>query len=419
MLAIGRRRGTPNATMGRMRLLHAADVHLDASYAGFGRLGKERADEVVAAFSRLPERAAEARADAVLIAGDLFDGPNTRPSTLAAVRDTLRRFIDLCVPVFLVPGNHDALTLKLNPYREIARGGRVVMQNGDHTAGRPWPLRDEQGRQLADKHRVYLLANPAMSGPVTVETGDGPLHVYGAAYDPAESEDPLSALRRDPRPGIHVALLHAYVNGTRPSTPARNALTVDLETLGRLPVDYVALGDQHELTLPDRFGGVPACYPGSFAATDPSESGPRGYVLVDIEPGQPPRIEHRDAGVRPAVEAEIDVSTCTDDEAVTDAVTSVMPTEAVPVVRLTGEASFPLDADAVTAALVERFGHAVVADESRYYPPDRLEELSAADTVAGHVVRLGRERIALAGDVKDRDVAEHALRTALRSLGVR
>lgn len=402
-----------------MRLIHVADVHLDASYAGFGRLAEERADEVVAAFRRLPDIAAETRADAVLIAGDLFDGPHPRPSTVTAARDTLRQFIDLCVPVFLVPGNHDAMTLKLNPYRELARGGRVILQNGLEASSRPWPLRDERGRQLAEKHRVYLLARPRMGPPVTVQTDAGPLHVYGMAYDSADAGDPLATFRRDPAPGVHVALLHAYVHGTRGTAPARNTLTVDVDTLKRVPVDYIALGDQHQPVLPERFGGVPACYPGSFAATEPGETGPRGYVLVDLDPGRPPSVEHRDAGVRPAIEVEVDVAPCTDDAAVAAAATGQVAAVAVPVVRLVGEASFPLDADAVRASLVERFGHAVVADGTRYYPPDQLEELASADTVAGHVVRSGRERVARAGDEYDRAVAEHALRTALRTLGVR
>jgi len=402
-----------------MRLIHVADVHLDASYSGFGRLAAERADEVVAAFRRMPDIAAEARADAVMIAGDLFDGPHTRPSTVTAVRETLRQFVDLCVPVFLVPGNHDAMTLKLNPYRELARGGRVILQNGQDAGERPWPLRDEQGRQLAEKHRAYLLARPTMGEPVTVQTGAGPLHVYGAAYDSAEAEDPLATFRRDPGPGVHVALLHAYVRGARRAAPARNALTVELEALKRIPVDYVALGDQHDTMPPERFDGVPACYPGSFAATDPRETGPRGYLLVDLEPGGPPRVEHRDSGVRPAIEAVVDVSSCSDDEAVAASATNLVPATSVPVVRLEGEASFPLDADAIRASLMERFGHAVVTDGTRYYPPDRLEELAAADTVAGHVVRLGRERVARAVAGYDRAIAEHALRTALRTLGVR
>lgn len=401
-----------------MRLLHAADLHLDAAYAGFGQLARERAAEVVAAFRRLPEAAAEARADAVLLAGDLFDGPHVSRETLAAVRETLARFIDLCVPVFLVPGNHDAITLRLTPYRELARGARVVVQHGDTARGRQWPASDEKGRQLAEKHRVYLLARPRLGAPVTVQTDAGPLHVYGAAYDPAECEDPLEGFERHEAAGVHVVMLHAYVRGAGRWRPSRNALTLGREALRRLGVDYVALGDQHRLTLPEQFDGHPVCYPGSFAATDLTEHGPRGYVLVDIEPGQPPRVEHYDAGVRRVAAADVDVTGCRDDQEVADAVVSRLPDDVVPVARLVGEPAFPLDPDRVAATLITRFGHAAVADETVCYAPARLDELAAADTVVGHVVRLGRDRIRGAASTGERDTAERALRTVLRALEV-
>lgn len=401
-----------------MRLLHVADVHLGASYSGFGDLAVERAREVVAAFRRLPEVAAEARADAVVVAGDLFDGPHPDPKALAAVREVLREFVDLCIPLFLVPGNHDAITLKLNPYRELARGARVVVQNGEEESGRQWPVRDEEGRRLAEKHSIYLLARPRLGEPVTVETAAGPLHVYGAAYDPAEAPDPTTTFQRHPAGGVHVAVLHAYVQGLGRPGKDRNALTLDLDALDRLEVDYIALGDQHRTMLPEHFSGRPACYPGSFAATDLTEVGDRGYVLVDISPGTAPAIEHRDAGVRPVAAVEVDVSACADDAGVAAAAETLVTEGVVPVVRLVGEPSFPLDADRVAGMLTDRYGHAAVADETRYYAGSRLSELAESDSVAGHVVRLAKERMDAATDDAHRTTAEQALRVVLRALEV-
>ena len=61
-----------------IRLLHLADVHLDAPLGGFGRHADVRRSQLLDAFRRLPETAADTGAHAVLIAGDLFDHP--RPS---------------------------------------------------------------------------------------------------------------------------------------------------------------------------------------------------------------------------------------------------------------------------------------------------------------------------------------------------
>jgi DNA repair protein SbcD/Mre11 len=401
-----------------MRLLHAADVHLDADYTSFGALAQHRAQEVVDAFRRLPDAAAEARADAVLIAGDLFDGPDVSPATMSAVREVLGRFVDLCIPLFLVPGNHDGISLKLSPYRELARGPRVVVQNGEDVGGRRWTVADEAGRRLAAKHSIYILARPHLGEPVSVETESGPLHVYGAAFDRAECPDPVATFQRHPGDGVHVVLLHAYVHGAGRWRATRNALTVGLEALELLPVDYIALGDQHRPVLPDQFDGFPACYPGSFAATSLTETGPRGYVIVDVDPGQPPRIRHRDAGVTPTIALDADVSSCQDDDQVAELAAGMVPERTVPFIRLVGQPAFPMDADAVAARLIDRFGHAAVVDETHYYAAERLDELAAADTVVGHVIRQGRERIAAAGTEPERERAQRALRVVLRALEV-
>lgn len=401
-----------------MRLLHVADIHLGASHSAFGALAGGRARDVLDAFRRLPDTALEHRADAVLIAGDLFDGPQPQPEVLAAVRETLRRFIDACIPVFMVPGNHDAMTLKLNPYHELARAARVVMDEDRREPGREWAVQDEEGQRLAQKHRAYILARPEFGQPVSVDTEHGPLHVYGISYDAAESREPLSTFRRAEMDGVHVVLLHAAIHDAAHWQSSGNALTMTPDALDTLEADYIALGDHHRHRPPEEFNGAPACYPGSFAALDLTESGPRGYVLVDLEPGQPPRVQHVPSGIRAVAALDLDVSTCEDDVEVAERAARAVPQDAIPVLRISGEPAFPLDADAITAELRERYGHALVVDDTRYFASQRLEELSGQDTVAGHVVRLGRERIAAAATPEDQEVAQRALRVALRALGV-
>ena len=402
-----------------MKLLHLADCHLGASYSAFGGLAAERRREVLDAFRRLPDIATEERVDAVLFAGDVFDGPRAEGETMAAVRETLRRLVDACIPVFMVPGNHDAVTLKLNPYRELARASRVrVVDETEGDQRRAWPVGDERGRRLAEKHAAYIIARPRFAEPVTVETESGPLHVYGVAYDRAECDDPLATFQRAEAPGIHVALLHAAVHDAPHWRGSGNSLVTAPEALELLRVDYVALGDHHRPRSPDEFDGVPACYPGSFAALDLTEAGPRGFALVELSPGHQPRVRHLDSGVTPVELHEMDVSGCEDDVQVAERAARMVAAGAVPVIRLVGEPGYPLDADVVATELRERFGHAHVTDETRFYDAERLAELAEHDTVAGHVVRLGRRRIEESTEDADRAIAERALRVALRALGV-
>ncbi|HEX7089545.1 MAG TPA: DNA repair exonuclease [Longimicrobiales bacterium] len=424
-----------------LRLLHLADVHLGASFSAFGRLAASRQIAVLEAFRSIPELAKREGAHAVLIAGDLFDRPQPPGAVLAAARETLRRMVDAGLHVFIVPGNHDPITVHPHPYRELPPG-------------------------------VCFFTEPVFGAPVSVETPAGPLNVYGIAFDPAKEREPLRTFRRADLPGAHVVLLHGSVQGTSHWSASPNVLKLTADALSTLGVDYIALGDHHRPRPPHEFdaaGSLPACYSGSFAALDLTETGPRGCVVADIEPGRPPVVRHVPFPI-PRVEdvGEVDVSALESDAAVADAVAAALaaalaagdargaraaagrpgsgetageasaspanwgtaggevagssadePSAAIPVARLVGTPAFPLDPDRVRDYLAERFGHAGVRDESHYYASARLDALEQTDTVAGHVVRLGRRRIASAATDAERRVAERALRIALSALEVR
>jgi len=389
-----------------LRLLHLADIHLGASFSAFGRLAASRQIAVLDAFRSIPELAKREGAHAILIAGDLFDRPQPPDAVLAAARETLRRMVEAGLHVFIVPGNHDPITMHPHPYRDLPPG-------------------------------VCFFAEPVFREPVSVETPAGPLNVYGIAFDPAKEREPLRTFRRADLPGAHVVLLHGSVQGTPHWSASPNVLKLTTDALAALGVDYIALGDHHRPRLPHEFdaaGSLPACYSGCFAALDLTETGPRGCLVVDIEPGRPPVVRQVPSAV-PRVEdvGEVDVSALESDAAVADAVATALaaagaeaaapspdqPAAAIPVVRLVGTPAFPLDPDRVRQHLAERFGHADVRDDSHYYASARLDALEQTDTVAGHVVRLGRHRIASAATDVQRRIAERALRIALSALEVR
>lgn len=102
-----------------------------------------------------------------------------------------------------------------------------------------------------------------------------------------------------------------------------------------------------------------------------------------------------------------------------DAIGEALPDRCIPVVRLAGEPAVPLDADRVRTLLEERFGHATVLDDTRFYDSARVRDLALEKTVAGHVARLGLERVNRAEDDAGRRIAERGLRLALRVMKVR
>ena len=370
-----------------LRILHLADVHIGASMSAFGDVAEARRRSVLDAFRQLPELASRVDAHAVLVAGDVFDRPEPDPESRAAVAETFARMVEDGRPVFVVPGNHDSSTLLRHPWAEPLGGARVFLG----------PTFERQ----------------------SVETAGGPLHVYGLAYDLGREDAPLSTYARADLPGVHVVLLHGSVDFSPHWKIGRNALRLPIEALAALDCDYVALGDYHGFRPPERFReGVPACYPGSFAAVDVSETGPRGYVVAELEPGGAPRVLHHPSAVPHLVDVgDVDVGGAADQEEVMRRIAERAAPGTLPLVRLTGVPDFPLDPDVIAHRLVERFGYGRVIDGSTYYANARLDRIAEEDTVAAHVVRLARQRIEAAAD-DDKAVVERARRIALHSLEV-
>jgi DNA repair exonuclease SbcCD nuclease subunit len=374
-----------------IRLLHIADVHLGASMSSFGDTAVARRRSLLDAFRELPGVARREDVNAVLVAGDLFDRPEPDGETMAAVAETFARLAEDGRPVFVVPGNHDSSTLHHHPYTEPLGGARAFL-------GAAFERR-------------------------SVETPAGPLHVYGLAYDMGREDAPLSTYARADLPGIHVVLLHGSAEFSPHWKIGRNALRLPLAALAGLECDYVALGDYHGFRPPERFGGGEApsraCYPGSFAALDLTETGPRGYVIVELEAGRSPRVALRASAV-PILQdiGDVDVGGAADHDEVMRRIAARVEAGALPIARLVGVPDFALDADAVAHRLEERYGFARVTDASTFYASARLDQIADDDTVAGHMVRLARRRIEAAPEADENAIAERALRIALRALEV-
>ena len=85
-----------------IKILHSADWHLDAPL-----LGKEELKKALASVPiKLANLCKEENCDLVLLSGDLFDGTPSADS-VAALKKAL---VQMGVPVFITPGNHDFVT---------------------------------------------------------------------------------------------------------------------------------------------------------------------------------------------------------------------------------------------------------------------------------------------------------------------
>lgn len=161
-----------------MRIIHAADFHLDSPFDGLSPdQAVERRREQRQILERLSELARSTRAEAVLLAGDLLDGDRVYYETTEALARALGQ-ID--APVFIAPGNHDYLTAR-SPY-----------------AVNTWP----------DNVHIFR------SGQIeSVELPGLNAIVYGAAFTAeSQGESLLSGFSVPDDGKLHLMVLHADVD---------------------------------------------------------------------------------------------------------------------------------------------------------------------------------------------------------------
>lgn len=376
-----------------IRILQVSDVHLGAPLSGFGPHAAERRRSVRSAFRELPELADRLAIHAVVVAGDLFDSQLPERADADLAREVLRGLADNGRRgVFVIPGNHDRCS----------------------TADSPWYTMPEE---------IDVILEPRFGAPRSIEIGDTSLHLYGVAYDPVAEPDPLAGYERLSAEGVHVVLLHAGMSDN-PGWHGGHGLRTTSPEVAAIDADYVALGDYHTCRLPTAFPGGRACYAGSFAAVRATETGPHGVVVVELESGGAPAARLLPSSVPMLIDpGDVDVSDVASDLEAAERVGARIAEESAtsgqavhPVVRLVGEPGVPLDGGRIAEALTERFGFAVVVDDTRFISSARVHALSRQRSVAGHVARIGLARADDAGDGEQRSVAEHALRIALRAL---
>src|SRR5437867_2268726 len=165
-----------------VRILHLADLHLGAAFPSMGDRSQERSRDFLNAFLRAVEFAVspDHPIDLVAIAGDLFDTHDPEEGLVFQVESAIERLTKAGVPVFLVPGTHDAYSYRRSIYRRL----RVPAGSHVFTAPtlEPGPLLKVRGE--------------------TVQT-------YGISYDPAVAERPLREFKRTGAADYHVGILHA------------------------------------------------------------------------------------------------------------------------------------------------------------------------------------------------------------------
>lgn len=236
--------------------VHAADLHLDTPFRGLGsqaaHVQQALIEASLQAFDALIDLTLEVNAAFLLLAGDLYDGPDRDVRAQLRFLRGLERLGQAGVQVFIVHGNHDPV-------------------EGGWSAIRRWP------------HHVHVFGADGVSYREVVRDG-GPLAlIHGISYRTRHVHDNLaSAFRRAEAPLFQVGLLHANVGDPdhAPYAPCT------LDDLAAANLDYWALGHVHRRQA-WRHGRGWIAYPGNLQGRSPkpSEAGAKGALVVEVVDG--------------------------------------------------------------------------------------------------------------------------------------
>ena len=231
-----------------MRIIHAADFHLDSPFDALTpEQAVQRRAEQRQILERLAELARSTRAEAVLLSGDLLDGDRVYQETVETLSRTLGQ---LQVPVFISPGNHDYYT---------HRSAYAV---------NPWP------------DNVHIFRSGQMEA---VELPRLNAVVYGAAFTADGQGESLLRGFSAPEDGrLHLMVLHADVDAQQGS----RYCPVSSQDISASNLDYLALGHIHAGSGVQYAGRVPWAYPGCPEGRGFDELGPKGVLCGEVERGR-------------------------------------------------------------------------------------------------------------------------------------
>jgi exonuclease SbcD len=276
-----------------MKLVHAADIHLDSPMHGLAAYDTAPVAELRlatrAALRNLVDLCLDERADALLIGGDLYDGDWHDYATGAHFVLEAQRLRDAGVRVVVVTGNHDSAS------------------------------RITKALRLPDN--VFVLP---VDAPGTVTFDDLGLAVHGQGYAMAAVTEDLSASYPAPVSGlVNVGLLHTSADGRfdhAPYAPCR------VERLADRGYDFWGLGHVHERVL--LHADPPILFPGCLQGRSVRETGPKGATVVTFGADGRPVLEERVLDVVRWAVCEVDAGELDDVDAVLVAAREALGTAA-------------------------------------------------------------------------------------------
>ncbi len=357
-----------------VKILHAADFHLDSAYGALGeeqaRARRQESRELV---RQLVDYANEQGAAVMLLAGDLFDSDEFFSQTGEDLALALSRFDGRA---FIAPGNHD-FCAPGSAYDRIL-----------------WP------------ENVHVFREDKLE---RVDLPEYQCSVWGAGFTAPYVEDcrVLEGFTAPDDGWTHLLVLHGDLGAKgsryRPLTA---------EQLAATGADYAALGHQHAFSGVHTAGKTAWAYSGCLEGRGFDELGEKGFLCGTVSPGKA-EMRFVPFGARRYEILRVDVT----DSQPLAAVSGALPRDTekdVYRVILTGETDAPVRLDWLQQELANRFYALELRDQTRM--KQDLWERCGDDSLRGLFLRELRKKYDAAADEAERKKIEQAVRFGLAAM---
>ncbi len=260
--------------------IHAGDIHLDSPLRNLA-FEEDTPRELIRsavrrAFDNLVRLACSESVDFVLLAGDLYDGSWKDYHTGLYFIDRMVRLQRAGIRVYLISGNHDAAS-------RITRGLRLP-DNVFHFSSRRPQTHLVEGLEVA---------------------------IHGQSYFRRRVTDNLARHYPPPVEGkFNIGLLHTALSGRPGHEPYAPCTREELVHKG---YHYWALGHVHQH---EEIGRDPwIFFPGNLQGRHIRETGPRGALLVRVDPDQVDELTFEELDVVRWAHVRLDCGAVTSEEA--------------------------------------------------------------------------------------------------------
>ena len=232
-----------------VKFIQTSDWQIGMKGSGLGEAGFDVREKRIESIANILELAQEHKADFVLVCGDVFEHNNVGSDAVSRVVSIFNKYPD--IPLFLLPGNHDAL-------------GPDCVYNRDIFS------------------RILNLTVMRTCEPIKLESATlHPIPILSSSRSGINTDNLLNV--RDVK-GVHIGVAHGSLKGVLLDPEIVLDYQIEPSCVDRTSLDYLALGHWHgHREYKNGEGITRIAYAGTHEQTSYREKIAGRCLLVEIE----------------------------------------------------------------------------------------------------------------------------------------